>query len=111
MPVASIVQFAILLPSFPVAKPVLKCTTPSVEEAPAPLIVEFNILLLEASLINLIVLPLAVTSELKIVKEAPPTFKPSMVTLSAPFNTTNEPATAPEIVTAVAACGLIVIEE
>jgi len=58
-------------------------------------------LLLEASLNNLIEL-LAVASELKIVKEAPPTFKPSMVTLSAPFKVIKDPATAPEIVTALA---------
>src|SRR5437870_5108457 len=92
-----IVLLSIVLLMFPVVVPVLKKIVPSVVLVPAPAIVQFLIVLFDASAMNRRVLAVAATVELTIEREFPPVFRPLIVTLSAPLKLINGPAIAPEI--------------
>ena len=109
-----IMLLSIVLLSFPVvAVVVLKNIIPDVAAIVAPVIVQFLMVLLEASFINrkVDVPDPEKTVVLDIVNELPSVFNPSMVTLSAPskFNIGFE-NTAPEIVLAPTGFKLIEVQ-
>ena len=100
----------LLLP--PLIVDVLKKTSPEVVFNVDPRMVQLVMVLLVAPSINLIV---EVVAEVKvevllIVSELPPVFKPSMVTLSAPFKFIKGPAMFPLIVLVAPPLWLIPIE-
>jgi len=103
-------QLLILLPSLPVTVPVEKNTVPNVALVPAPLIVQFVIVLFVASAMKRIAVGVAADRVFSIVSELLPVFKPLIVTLSAPFKSIRCPAIAPLTVLAAPPEGDITIE-
>src|ERR1700680_2471974 len=100
-PACVIVLLSIVLLRFPVVVPVLKTIVPSVVLVVDPAIVQFLIVLFDASRMNRIVLVPAVpdTVVLTIESEFPPVFRPSIVTFFAPLKLISglPAAIAPEI--------------
>ena len=98
-----------VLLSFPDAEPVERKITPVAALTSDPEIVQLVTVLFFASLINLIVLDIP-KAVFEIVKELPPVFNPSIVTLSAQLILIRLPTNAPVIVREAPPDGLIVID-
>ena len=116
IPAGPMLQFEMVLLSFPVVVPVEKNILPPfvlTDELCEPNIVQLVIMLFVASALNWIVdVPLPPAVVLEIVNELPPVFKPFIVTLSDPFKSIkgNPAVAAPEIVRATPPEGIIDIE-
>src|ERR1700754_987511 len=115
-PAGPMLQFEMVSLSLPGVVPVLKPTVPATVakvEADEPRMAQFVSVLFEASAMNRIVLDPVVVPivVLEMVSELPPVFRPSIVTLSAPFKLISglPAAGAPVIVRAAPPVGEIVI--
>src|ERR1035437_1318608 len=111
VPAAVMVHLVMVFPSFPVVVPVEKPMVASVADVLEPATVQFFIVLFVASAKKTIVeAPVALVLVFEMVKALLLVFKPSIVTLSAPFKTTSGKGKAPVIVLSAPPLGEIVNE-